>query len=49
MGRCQGGFCTPYIVELLARELKIPYESVTKFGGESYINLSKTKEVSGNE
>ena len=44
MGRCQGGFCTPYIVELLSRELNIPYEKVTKFGGDSYINLSKTKE-----
>ena len=45
MGRCQGGFCTPYIVELLAREYKVPYESVTKFGGKSYINVGKTKEA----
>lgn len=44
MGRCQGGFCTPYVVELLARELSIPYESVTKFGGGSYMNVGKTKE-----
>ena len=44
MGRCQGGFCTPYIVELLSKELDIPYESVTKFGGGSYINFGKTKE-----
>lgn len=44
MGRCQGGFCTPYIVELLAAEMNIPYEKVTKSGGKSYINLSKTKE-----
>lgn len=44
MGRCQGGFCTPYIVELLAKELEIPYEAVTKFGGGSYINFGKTKE-----
>ena len=43
MGRCQGGFCTPYIIELLARELNIPYESVTKFGGASVVNLEKTK------
>ena len=43
MGRCQGGFCSPYIVELLARELNIPYEEVTKFGGGSRINLGKTK------
>ena len=45
MGRCQGGFCTPYIVELLSRELGIPYEAVTKFGGGSFINVGKTKEA----
>lgn len=48
MGRCQGGFCSPTIVELLARELKIPFEAVTKNGGGSYINVGKTKEVNGN-
>jgi glycerol-3-phosphate dehydrogenase len=45
MGRCQGGFCGPYIIELLANELNVPYENVTKFGGESVLNYSKTKEV----
>ena len=44
MGRCQGGFCSPYVVELLAREMGVAYEDVTKFGGNSYINVSKTKE-----
>lgn len=44
MGRCQGGFCTPYIVELLARELNVPYEEVTKFGGGSIVNFGRTKE-----
>ena len=44
MGRCQGGFCTPYIVELLAREMGCDYTAVTKFGGESFINIGKTKE-----
>ena len=43
MGRCQGGFCTPYIIELLAREMGVDYTAVTKFGGESYINFGKTK------
>ena len=43
MGRCQGGFCAPYVVELLARERNIPYESVTKFGGKSVINYERTK------
>ena len=44
MGRCQGGFCSPYIVELIAREQNIPYEAVTKSGGASYIIAGKTKE-----
>lgn len=43
MGRCQGGFCGPYITELLAKELDVPYESITKFGGDSLINIGKTK------
>lgn len=43
MGRCQGGFCSPTVVELIARELGVPFESVTKFGGESIINYGKTK------
>lgn len=45
MGRCQGGFCSPYIVEMLAKEMNVSYEAVTKFGGESLINVGKTKEV----
>ncbi|MBQ2967404.1 MAG: NAD(P)/FAD-dependent oxidoreductase [Clostridia bacterium] len=45
MGRCQGGFCGPYIVELIAKETGVAYEKVTKFGGESFINFGKTKEV----
>ena len=44
MGRCQGGFCTPYIVELLANEMGIKYEEVTKFGGGSLVNIGRTKE-----
>ena len=44
MGRCQGGFCSPYIVEMLSKEWNIPFESVTKFGGESIINFERTKE-----
>lgn len=36
-GRCQGGFCTPAILKILARELHIPIEEVTKKGRESFI------------
>ena len=43
MGRCQGGFCTPYIIDLLASELGVDYTAVTKFGGNSVINFGKTK------
>ena len=43
MGRCQGGFCSPIVVDILARELNIPFESVTKFGKGSVINYGKTK------
>ena len=43
MGRCQGGFCGPYITEILSRELEIPFDKVTKFGGQSLINVAKTK------
>jgi len=35
MGRCQGGFCGPYVMELLAAEQGIPMEEVTKSGGAS--------------
>ncbi len=43
MGRCQGGFCTPYIIDLLAKEMGVDYTEITKFGGNSYINFGKTK------
>lgn len=41
MGRCQGGFCGPWIAELLSKELGIPYEQVTKSGKDSFIGVSK--------
>lgn len=44
MGRCQGGFCSPYITELIARECRIPCERVTKSGNGSYLLTGKTKE-----
>ena len=37
MGRCQGGFCSPRVAEILAEELGIPLWQVTKSGGESYL------------
>ena len=43
MGRCQGGFCQPQVVEIIARELNIPIEQVTKSGKGSYLLRGKTK------
>ena len=43
MGRCQGGFCTTFITELLAKEQGIDETEVTKFGGDSYMLFGKTK------
>ena len=44
MGRCQGGFCGPRVIEILARELKIPLNQVTKCGRASYALDGKTKD-----
>lgn len=35
MGRCQGGFCGPKVMEILSRYLGIPMTEVTKKGGKS--------------
>jgi glycerol-3-phosphate dehydrogenase len=45
MGRCQGGFCTPRVVKILARELGMSEEKITKKGGESRLLLYKSKEL----
>lgn len=44
MGRCQGGFCSPHIMEMIAEECNIPMEKVTKSGGSSYVLATVTKE-----
>jgi Predicted dehydrogenase len=46
MGRCQGGFCAPRVMEILSRELNIPMTSVKKGGKGSEIAVAKVKEVS---
>jgi glycerol-3-phosphate dehydrogenase len=45
MGRCQGGFCRPRLIEILSRELNIPYEDVVKTGEETNFLVAKTKEI----
>jgi glycerol-3-phosphate dehydrogenase len=49
MGRCQGGFCSPTVLELLAREMGVAQESITKCGGGSVILTGLTKTGQGGE
>ena len=44
MGRCQGGFCGPYVMELIAKEMGIAMEDVTKFGGNSRMVMGRIGE-----
>lgn len=44
MGRCQGGFCRPRVMEILSRELNIPIEEITKRGEDTNIIVGKTKD-----
>ena len=43
MGRCQGGFCQPFVAELIAREQGIALEEVTKNGKGSHLLMGVTK------
>lgn len=43
-GRCQGGFCSPRVTEILARELKLAMEEITKDGGGSRLVLGRNKD-----
>ncbi len=47
MGRCQAGFCSPKVMEILHRELGLPYEEITKSGGRSNIVIERTKNQKG--
>ena len=43
MGRCQSGFCSPRVMEILARELRLDLTEIRKNGGDSQIVLKKTR------
>lgn len=43
MGRCQSGFCSPRVMDILARELDLPLTEVRKNGKGSEIVFGKTK------
>lgn len=49
MGRCQGGFCAPKVVELLARELGVSPQSIRKSGPESVLLTGPTKSAGEEE
>lgn len=44
MGRCQSGFCSPKVMEILAEELEIRMLDVKKAGTHSYMLASNIKE-----
>ena len=44
MGRCQAGFCSPRVMEILARELGVPQSEITKSGGASKIIVGTNKD-----
>ncbi|MBY9005376.1 MAG: NAD(P)/FAD-dependent oxidoreductase [Candidatus Lokiarchaeota archaeon] len=45
MGRCQSGFCRPRVMEILSREMKLPYQAITKKGDDTNILIAKTKDL----
>lgn len=44
MGRCQGGFCSPRVLEILSRELGVPMSEITKAGGKSKLIVGTNKD-----
>ncbi len=44
MGRCQGGFCSPRVLEILSRELGVPMGEITKSGGNSRLIVGINKD-----
>ena len=45
MGRCQAGFCSPRVMEILARELGVDQSEITKSGGDSKIIVGTNKDT----
>lgn len=48
MGRCQSGFCSPKVMEILSRELGLDMTEITKNSKDSYIALKKTAKGGAN-
>ncbi len=45
MGRCQSGFCSPRVMEILARERDVSMFDITKSGGKSQIVVGINKDA----
>lgn len=45
MGRCQGGFCGPKVLDILSRELNISPLEVTQKGNASFVLAARNKEL----
>lgn len=43
MGRCQGGFCSPLVTQIIADFLNVPLEQVKKSAPEANITFGRTK------
>lgn len=43
MGRCQSGFCSPKVMDILSKQLNISQLDITKCGGKSQFVISKCK------
>ncbi len=49
MGRCQGGFCSPRVLEILSEELHLDPTQITKCGGKSNLLVGTIAEAAGKE
>lgn len=47
MGRCQGGFCTSRVIQIMAEELHVSPLEITKRGGGSFILTGETRSEGG--
>lgn len=43
MGRCQGGFCSPYVMRIISEQKSIPMEKITKKGEGSELLTGEAK------
>lgn len=49
MGRCQAGFCSPKVMQLLHAETGIPMQEITKSGGDSRLIVGQNKDAYGGD